>query len=150
LRLPPDERQDVWQPQACPCPSTRLGEAPSRSRRGEAWGWSRVWKVWQSQTQLGDGYLCSFRDGTQSVGYAGFCIPIFGLRREWQPQALPLSIHPSLRLVSAKRQAVAGGARLGDGLVCGKCGSLKRSLGMVTYAVFRMAPSASDVVRVAA
>jgi len=63
------------------------------------------------------------------------------LRREWQPQGLALSIHPSLRLVSAKRQAVAGGARLGDGLVCGKCGSLKRSLGMVTYAVFRMAPS---------
>ena len=28
-----------WQPQARPCASTRLGEAPSRSRRGRAWGW---------------------------------------------------------------------------------------------------------------
>ena len=33
------------------------------------------------------------------------------LRREWQPQGLALSIHPSLRLVSAKRFGGAGSAK---------------------------------------
>jgi len=53
------------------------------------------------------------------------------LRRERHPQALHLPVHSSRRLVSAKRQAVAGGAGLADGSVQNR---------LNTYAVLRQVP----------